>query len=114
MAPAAPTKGSGAGSGLPPFNNGNRFDLGTFEGRLRHFLTVLDPRTLLVPPSEVERCKRVIDDWRQGARHDNAELWGCKAVTDAAVHPTLHETIPLPFRMAAFTPVNIPICFGST
>lgn len=29
---------------------------------------------------------------------------------DAAVHPFTKEIIPMPVRMAAFTPVNIPIC----
>lgn len=101
------------GSSLPPFTNGNRFDLSTFEGRLRHFLNVLDPRTLLVPTAELERCQNIIDDWRQGVRHDTAELWDCRRVLDAAVHPTLHSVIPAPFRVAAFTPVNIPICYGS-
>lgn len=97
----------------PSFNNGNRFDLSTFEGRLRHFIGVLDPRTLLVLESDLGRCQRVIDDWKQGVKHDDSELWDCRRLLDAAVHPTLQSIIPAPFRVAAFTPVNIPICYGS-
>ncbi len=60
----------------------------------------------------MERCARVIDEWRQGVRHDDQELWDCRRVLDAGLHPTLHTVIPAPFRLSAFTPVNIPICYG--
>lgn len=79
---------------------------------MRHFLNVLDPRTLLVPSAELGRCASVIEEWKQGVRHDNTELWDCRRVLDAAVHPTLHTEIPVWGRMAAFIPVNVPICFG--
>lgn len=38
------------------------------------------------------------------------DLWEAKRRVDAAVHPFTKEIIPMPVRMAAFTPVNIPIC----
>lgn len=85
------------------------FDLDTFRGRLSHFLRVLDPRTLFTPTQELQRCDRIIQDWRKGIRHDDQELWDCKAALDACTHPVSKEAIPVFFRMAAFTPVNIPI-----
>lgn len=42
------------------------------------------------------------------------ELWDAKRRVDAAIHPFTKETIPPPVRMAAFTPVNIPICTSSS
>ena len=81
-------------------------------GRLRHFIGVLDPRTLLASPQELDRCAAIINDWRQGVRHDDRELWDCKQLLDASVHPATRGVIPAPVRMAAVTPVNIPICFG--
>lgn len=79
---------------------------------MRHFLNVLDPRTLLVPSAELGRCATVIEEGKQGVRHDNTELWDFRRVLDAAVHPTLNTEIPVWGRMAAFIPVNVPICFG--
>lgn len=81
-------------------------------GRVRHFLSVLDPTTLFVPTSEIERCARVLEEWRSGGhgggvRHAEAELRDCQRIVDAAVHPTLRTVIPAPFRMASFTPVNV-------
>ncbi|CEM11388.1 unnamed protein product [Vitrella brassicaformis CCMP3155] len=39
-------------------------------------------------------------------------LWEAQTLLDASVHPQTHEPIPLPLRLAAFVPVNIPIISG--
>jgi len=85
------------------------FDLNTFCGRLSHFLRVLDPRTLFTPQQELQRCDSIIQDWRKGIQHADQELWDCKSTLEACTHPVSKEAIPVPFRMSAFTPVNIPI-----
>ena len=40
----------------------------------------------------------------------NADLWKARQIKEAAVHPQTGEIIPLPFRFAAFAPVNIFLC----
>lgn len=97
----------------PPFTpDASQDNLETFAGRLSHFLRVLDPRTLFTPAQELRRCDGLIQDWRAGVRHNDGELWDCKTTLEACLHPVSKEPIPIPFRMAAFTPVNIPICLG--
>lgn len=93
-----------------PFDPANSlFDLNTFAGRLSHFLRVLNPRTLFTPSQELQRCDSIIQDWRKGIQHADQELWDCKGTLEACTHPVSKEAIPVPFRMSAFTPVNIPI-----
>lgn len=37
-----------------------RWDQSTFMGRLRHFLNITDPRTVLVPERELDRVQAVV------------------------------------------------------
>ena len=37
-----------------------RWDQSTFMGRLRHFLNITDPRTVLVPERELDRAQAVV------------------------------------------------------
>lgn len=41
-----------------------QWDQSTFMGRLRHFLTITDPRTALVPERELDRAREVVASCR--------------------------------------------------
>lgn len=41
-----------------------RWDQSTFTGRLRHFLTITDPRTALLPERELDRAREVVASCR--------------------------------------------------
>jgi len=56
--------------------------------------------------------KRFQDDVLDRHVVSNAALWEARQVKESMVHPQTESVIPLPFRMAAFVPVNIPICAG--
>lgn len=97
---------------LPNFEPGKSFyDLGTFSGRLKHFLRVLDPRTLFISAQYLKRCENMVKDWQVGSYLKNQELWDCQSTLEACTHPLSKSTIPTPFRMAAFVPINVPIVF---
>jgi tricarboxylate carrier len=94
---------------VPPFNpRGTRYDQKTFWGRLAHFREMTDPRTLLITPEELRRCRSLLDKHARGKAKgaSDHELWEAKRVKDAIVHPvTGEEMFPLG-RMSAFVPVN--------
>lgn len=41
-----------------------RWDQSTFVGRLKHFLNITDPRTVLVPEEELDRAKTLVEGCR--------------------------------------------------
>lgn len=41
-----------------------RWDQSTFVGRLKHFLNITDPRTVLVPEEELDRAKALVEGCR--------------------------------------------------
>ncbi|XP_028942391.1 sideroflexin-2 [Antrostomus carolinensis] len=43
-----------------------RWDQSTFVGRLKHFLNITDPRTVLVPEEELDRAKALVEGCRAG------------------------------------------------
>lgn len=45
-----------------------RFDQSTFWGRLRYFLTVTDPRTLLVDDQRLEKSKHIVEAYEHNRR----------------------------------------------
>ena len=105
-----------AGAG-PPFSpSGNRYDQRTYQGRLWHFLDIIDPRMLLVGDQQLQHAQSLIRQFREtgilpsGA--SDAQLWQAKKVQDALIHPDTGETIFLPLRMSAFVPVGIIFVLG--
>lgn len=40
------------------------WDQSTFVGRLKHFLNITDPRTVLVPEEELDRAKALVEGCR--------------------------------------------------
>ncbi|GCB78153.1 hypothetical protein scyTo_0016792 [Scyliorhinus torazame] len=57
-----------AGGDSPAFALGKpRFDQSTFRGRFRHFLDIIDPRTLFVTESHLKAAVQLLEDYKHGA-----------------------------------------------
>ncbi|XP_036429841.1 sideroflexin-5a isoform X2 [Colossoma macropomum] len=100
----------------PAFRLGeSRFDQGSFYGRLRHFLDVIDPRTLFVSESRLNECVKLLEHFKDGtlpAGVTNAQLWEAQKVKQAILHPDTGEKIPMPFRMSGYIPFGTPVVVG--
>uniref|UniRef100_A0A8C2G580 Sidoreflexin n=1 Tax=Cyprinus carpio TaxID=7962 RepID=A0A8C2G580_CYPCA len=91
----------------PPFRLGeSRFDQGSFYGRLRHFLDVIDPRTLFVSEKRLNECMKLLDQFRNGTLPPSVTN------VQAIIHPDTGEKIPMPFRMSGFVPFGTPVVVG--
>lgn len=101
---------------VPPFSlTASRYDESTLWGRYQHMLDVIDPRTLLVSDSEVNRALRLLDEYKRGSippHVTDADLWRARKVKEAILHPDTNESIPMPFRMSGFVPFGTPIVVG--
>lgn len=101
---------------VPPFKRGEpRYDQSVFLGRFRHFLGIIDPRTLFTTSEELGKAKTLLHQYEKGELGPNvtdSQLWKAQSLVSSIEHPDLKEPIPLPFRMSAFIPVNIPIVLG--
>ncbi|KAA8588707.1 hypothetical protein FQN60_010052 [Etheostoma spectabile] len=74
----------------PAFQLGRpRYEQGSFLGRLRHFIDIIDPSTLFV-----------------------SELWEAQKIKQAIIHPDTGEKIFMPFRMSGYVPFGTPIVIG--
>ncbi|XP_078455533.1 sideroflexin-5 isoform X2 [Lampetra planeri] len=100
----------------PPFKLGkSMFDQTTFYGRLRHFLDIIDPRTLLVSERELLRAVETLDDYKKGVARPGVtdkQLWEAQKVKQAILHPDTGEKIFMPFRMSGYVPFGTPIVVG--
>ncbi|XP_043111037.1 sideroflexin-5a isoform X4 [Puntigrus tetrazona] len=100
----------------PPFRLGeSRFDQGAFLGRLRHFLDVIDPRTLFVSEKRLNECVKLLDQFKNGALPPgvtDVQLWEAQKIKQAIIHPDTGEKIPMPFRMSGFVPFGTPVVVG--
>lgn len=93
-----------------------RYDQSTYLGRVRHFMGVIDPLTLLTTDAKLKESLQLIDTYQKRlplpAATTEEHLWKAKQIQDAVIHPDTKEKVFAPFRMAAFVPVNIPIVVG--
>ncbi|ROK15820.1 Sideroflexin-5 [Anabarilius grahami] len=100
----------------PPFRLGeSRFDQGSFYGRLRHFLDVIDPRTLFVSEKHLNECMKLLDQFKNRTLPPgvtNVQLWEAQKIKQAIIHPDTGEKIPMPFRMSGFVPFGTPVVVG--
>ncbi|RUS76439.1 hypothetical protein EGW08_015808 [Elysia chlorotica] len=100
----------------PPFQlNKPRFDQGSFNGRLRHFMEVIDPRTLLTTSKQLEDAIRLLDKYKQGNVPDGTtdkQLWESQKIKQAIIHPDTGEKIFMPFRMSGFVPFGSFVVVG--
>ncbi|KAM9188054.1 sideroflexin-2 [Mergus octosetaceus] len=84
-----------------------RWDQSTFAGRLRHFLTITDPRTALVPERELDRAREVVASCRAGLvppGSSQEQLLYAKKLYDSAFHPDSGEKMNLIGRMSFQVP----------
>ncbi|KAF7710585.1 sideroflexin-5a isoform X2 [Silurus meridionalis] len=100
----------------PEFRPGeSRFDQGSFYGRLRHFLDVIDPRTLFVSERHLNECVKLLEHFKDGTLPSvvtNAQLWEAQKIKQAIIHPDTGEKIPMPFRMSGYIPFGTPVVVG--
>ncbi|GAA6110567.1 sideroflexin-5a [Tachysurus ichikawai] len=100
----------------PQFRLGEfRFDQGSFYGRLRHFLDVIDPRTLFVSENHLNECVKLLEQYKDGTLPTgvtNAQLWESQKVKQAIFHPDTGEKIPMPFHMSGYIPFGTPVSTG--
>ena len=111
MTPSTPT------AATPTFDpQGSRYDLSTYAGRVRHFLDVIDPRSLAYSAERVGRASALLREHAAGRAlppgTTDADLWDALKVRQAVINPGTGEPIPPPARMSAFVPMNVPILFG--
>ncbi|XP_047202218.1 sideroflexin-5a isoform X2 [Girardinichthys multiradiatus] len=103
-------------SEYPPFQYGkSRFNQDMFLGRFRHFLDVIDPRTLFVSEKRLQECVKLLDSFKQGTLPPgvtDAELWQAQKIKQAIIHPDTGEKILMPFRMSGFVPFGTPVVVG--
>ncbi|XP_046556394.1 LOW QUALITY PROTEIN: sideroflexin-5-like [Haliotis rubra] len=102
--------------GYPPFKlNRPKYDQGNFHGRLRHFIDVIDPRTLFTTEAKLQASKRLLDDFKHGRLEPSTtdkQLWDAQKIKQSMIHPDTGEKIFMPFRISGFVPFGAPIVVG--
>uniref|UniRef100_A0A3P9BQ52 Sideroflexin 5b n=1 Tax=Maylandia zebra TaxID=106582 RepID=A0A3P9BQ52_9CICH len=94
----------------PAFQLGRpRYDQGSFFGRLRHFVDIIDPSTLFVSEKRLNECIKLLDDYKHGSLPPGVFHALC---TQAIIHPDTGEKIFMPFRMSGYVPFGTPIVIG--
>ncbi|CAL1530195.1 unnamed protein product [Lymnaea stagnalis] len=100
----------------PPFQlNKPRFDQSTFFGRLKHFLDIIDPRTLFTTSSQLSDAIKLLDDYKNGKLPpgvSDEQLWRAQKIKQAIIHPDTGEKVFMPFRMSGFVPFGSFIVVG--
>uniref|UniRef100_A0A8C9S713 Sidoreflexin n=1 Tax=Scleropages formosus TaxID=113540 RepID=A0A8C9S713_SCLFO len=87
----------------PAFQLGkSQYNQSTFFGRLRHFLNVIDPRTLFVSESRLTESIRLLDDFKHGTLPPGVSDTQVRTalLEKAIIHPDTGEKIFMPFRMS--------------
>uniref|UniRef100_A0A8C5BDY0 Sideroflexin 5b n=1 Tax=Gadus morhua TaxID=8049 RepID=A0A8C5BDY0_GADMO len=82
------------------------FQSGSFLGRLRHFVDIIDPSTLLVSEERLQECIKLLDDFKHHRLPpgvSDQQLWEAQKVKQAIIHPDTGEKIFMPFRMSGMT-----------
>nr|XP_033809515.1 sideroflexin-5 isoform X4 [Geotrypetes seraphini] len=100
----------------PSFQLGKpRFKQTTFNGRFRHFLDIIDPRTLFITESHLKEAIQLLEDFKNGMLPpgvSDKELWRAQKLKQAIIHPDTNEKIFMPFRMSGYIPFGTPIVVG--
>ncbi|CAK7297119.1 SFXN5 [Vulpes lagopus] len=69
-ASAAAASAANTSTDAPPFQLGKpRFQQTSFYGRLRHFLDIIDPRTLFVTERRLREAVQLLEDYKHGTLH---------------------------------------------
>ncbi|XP_048364632.1 sideroflexin-5 isoform X2 [Sphaerodactylus townsendi] len=96
-----------ASARYPPFQLGkSRFEQTTFYGRFRHFLDIIDPRTLFVTESRLKEAVQLLEEFQHGTLPSGVTN------EEAIIHPDTNQKIFMPFRMSGYIPFGTPIVVG--
>ncbi|XP_038046122.1 sideroflexin-5-like [Patiria miniata] len=93
----------------------SRFNQDNFLGRYRHFLDVIDPRTLFVSKKQLDDAVTLLDHFKNGNLPEgitNKQLWQAQKIKQAIIHPDTEKKIFMPFRMSGFVPFGTPAVVG--
>ncbi|XP_076005363.1 sideroflexin-5b [Genypterus blacodes] len=100
----------------PAFQLGRpRYDQGSFLGRLRHFVDIIDPSTLFVSEKQLTESIKLLDDYKHGVIPPGVsdhQLWEAQKIKQAIIHPDTGEKIFMPLRMSGYVPFGTPIVIG--
>uniref|UniRef100_A0AAY4ETM3 Sidoreflexin n=1 Tax=Denticeps clupeoides TaxID=299321 RepID=A0AAY4ETM3_9TELE len=96
----------------PPFRLGeSRFDQSSFYGRLRHFLDVIDPRTLFVSEQRLNESVNLLEHFKNGTLPSNVTNSQAPLMIlmnlQAIIHPDTGAKIFMPFRMSGVSVVGL-------
>uniref|UniRef100_A0A8C9ACK3 Sideroflexin 5 n=1 Tax=Prolemur simus TaxID=1328070 RepID=A0A8C9ACK3_PROSS len=75
----------------------------SFYGRFRHFLDIIDPRTLFVTERRLREAVQLLEDYKNGTLRPGVTN------EQAILHPDTNEKIFMPFRMSGYIPFGTPI-----
>lgn len=115
--PGSHCDGGGADAAVPPPFDLTKpyYDEATYEGRVRNVLDKIDTRLLLVTDAELQRCQRLLEEFKSGKRAKDvtdADLWQARRVVEGIIHPVTGEKMFIVGRMSAFVLVNMPVAAG--
>ena len=90
------------------------YDLRNYIGRIAHFYTILDPRTLLIDSQQLQASKDALARFQANPsivndHATNRMLWRSKLNLMAVLHPDTKDPIFWAFRFSAFPVINIPV-----
>jgi hypothetical protein len=95
------------------------YDLESYKGRLKHFAKMTDMRLIFLTKEKVQIFREKLKDYEMNPQKYNLEdskvnqdLWDAKYGVKSAINAETGKTLPIPARMCAFVPMNVPIGFG--
>nr|XP_039252417.1 sideroflexin-2-like [Styela clava] len=80
-----------------------RWDQGTFFGRLRHFVSITDPRLAIAGQKELEAARNLVDDFKCGMMPRGTtveQIWKARHLEQSAFHPDSGELMNIYGRMS--------------
>jgi len=84
---------------------------------VQHFASLVSLKNNLVSDEELQRSKALLQEFKESGGllppgASDADMWEARRKVSSVLHPDTGEPIPLPFRMSAFMPVNLPVTAG--
>jgi len=102
----------------PQFSlNASAHDQRSYAGRFRHYVSIIDPRLLLINSDKLSSSQKLLDEFSRNHSNsdyvrDDEALWSAQHVVDSAMNHATGEVIHPIARMCAFIPSSVPITLG--